>query len=534
LKIEQQPLEDQQVKLIVEVEPDQLEAAKHKAARAIARKAKIPGFRPGKAPYAIIERHAGAAAVLEEAIDILIQELYPKIIDESGIKPYGPGKLEKVVSTDPPTFEFIIPLDAEVELPDFRAVRRDYKLAPLDEKEITKVIENLRQQQAVLEPVERPAQEGDEVTVKLSGQRKQVDEGESAILVRERSLPVVILAENPEKEENSGVEWPFPGFSRNLIGLSAGAEKTFDYTFPADSDFEQLCGQASEFKIVIEGVKSRTVPEFSDELAQSIGEYENRAALEKDVRTRLEDRARNEYDNKYDERVLDEILKDVKVKYPPQMLESELETVLHQLEDRLGAQKMDMSTYLKSRSMDMDALKKELTPAAETRLKKMLTLFEIAKKENIQVSPEAVQKETIDTLNMYFRNQDPKKGKKGPSEALVNNLMNSITADLLIKNTTEQVRSIAKGENPAIKEAVAQEQAAVETGTSAAAPQDTADSVAAPVIAVAAAPEQAAVETGTSATAPQDTAEAPAPTVEAQPVSVEELPTQPAPASEEK
>jgi trigger factor len=503
LKIERQPLEDQQIKLIVEVEPDQLEAAKHKAARAIAHKAKIPGFRPGKAPYTIVERHAGAAAVLEEAIDILIHDLYPKIIDESGIKPYGPGKLEKVVSTDPPTFEFIIPLDAEVELPDFRAVRRDYELAPLDEIEVTKVIENLRQLQAVVEPVERPAQEGDEVTVKLSGQRKQVDEGSSAVLVRERSVPVVILAENPEKDENSGEEWPFPGFSRSLIGLAAGAEKTIEYTFPADSNFEQLRGQASEFKVVVEGVKSRTIPELSDELAQSIGEYENQAALEKDVRTRLEDQARKEYNDEYDEQIITEILKDVKVKYPPQMLENELDSVLHQFEDRLGAQKMDMSTYLKSRSMELDALKKELTPVAESRLKKMLTIFEIAKKENVQVSPEAVQKETMETLNMYYRSLDPKQAKKkGPSQALVNNLMSSITADFLVKNTSERLRSIAKGEAPAIEEA--------------------------------AAPEQEAVEAGTSAEAVQDTADSAAPTAEPQPVSVEELPAAPAPASEEK
>jgi trigger factor len=452
LKIEQQPLEDQQVKLTVEVEPDQLETAKHKAARTIARKAKIPGFRPGKAPYAIVERYAGEAAILEDAIDILIQELYPKIIEESGIKPYGPGKLEKVVSTDPPTFEFVVPLDAEVELPDYRALRQPYELAEVDEKEVKKVIDNLRQQQAIIEPVERAAQEGDEVTVKLSGKRKEVKEGGSDILVRERSVPVVILAENPEKDENAGEEWPYPGFSRNLIGLSVGDEKTIEYTFPDDSNFDQLRGQGANFQFKVEAVKSRTVPELTDELAQSIGEYENVENLHKDVRERLEERSRQEYNSGYDEKLMDELLKDVKVKYPPQMLENELDTVLHQLEDRLASQKIDMNTYLKSREMDMDALKKELTPTAETRLKKMLVLFEIAQKEKIQVSNEAVQKETLDTLNLYYNSLDPKQAKKGPSQELVSSLMSNITADLLVRNTTDRLRSIAKGENPAIEE----------------------------------------------------------------------------------
>lgn len=453
MKIEQQPLENQQVKLIVEVEPEQLDAAKHKAARAIARKAKIPGFRPGKAPYAIVERFAGEAAVLEDAIDLLIQDIYPKIIDEAGIKPYGPGKLEKIVSTDPPTFEFIVPLDAEVELPDYRALRQPYELAPVEEKEVEKVIENMRQQQAVIEPVERPAQEGDEVTVKLIGKRRKVDEGSSDVLVRERSVPVVILPENPEKNENTGEEWPFPGFSRNLLGLSVGDEKTIEYTFPDDSNFEQLRGQAAVFQVKVEAVKSRTIPELTDELAQTLGEYENLEELRKDVRSRLEDRALHEYNDEYDEKLMDELLKDVKVKYPPQMLENELESTIHQLENRLASQKIDMSTYLKSRNMDMEALKKELTPVAETRLKKMLVVFELAQKEKIQVSNEAVQKETLDTLNMYYNSLDPKQSKKGASQELVSSLMSNITADLLVKNTTGRLRSIAKGENPAIEEA---------------------------------------------------------------------------------
>ncbi len=456
MKIEQQLLEDQQVKLIVELEPEVLDAAKHKAAREIARKAKIPGFRPGKAPYGIVERYAGEAAVLEDAIDILIKDYYPKIIDESGIKPYGAGRLDKIVSTDPPKFEFIVPLDAEVELPDYRAIRQPYELAPVDEKEVEKVIENMRQQQAIIEPVERPAQEGDEVTVKLSGKRKQVEEGGSDVLIRERSVPVVILAENPEKDESTGDEWPFPGFSRNLIGLSVGDEKTIDYTFPGDSNFDQLRGQEAAFQGKVEAVKSRTVPELTDDLAQTLGEYENVEALRKDVRARLEERATHEYNDQYDEKLMDELLKGVTVKYPPQMLENELESTIHQLEDRLASQKIDMNTYLKSRNMDMEALRKELTPVAESRLKRMLVMFEVAQKEKIQVSNEAVQKETMNTLNLYYNSLEPKQAKKGPSRELVSSLMSNITADLLVKNTSDRLRSIAKGENPAIEEPTAE------------------------------------------------------------------------------
>ena len=116
LKIETNYLEDHQAQLKVEFDAEQLNDAKQRAARKIARQTKIPGFRPGKAPYGIVLRTVGEAAILEEAMEILIDDQYPKIIEESKIKPYGPGQLENVVSFDPPIFEFKVPLDAEVTL----------------------------------------------------------------------------------------------------------------------------------------------------------------------------------------------------------------------------------------------------------------------------------------------------------------------------------------------------------------------------------------------------------------------------------
>jgi trigger factor len=121
LKINKEYLEDHQVKIIVELDPEPLERAKHQAARSISRKTKIPGFRPGKAPYHVIERTVGESTILENALDILIEDIYPKVIEESGIHPYGPGTLDNMPSLDPPIFEFIVPLDAEVKLGDYES-----------------------------------------------------------------------------------------------------------------------------------------------------------------------------------------------------------------------------------------------------------------------------------------------------------------------------------------------------------------------------------------------------------------------------
>ena len=116
MKIEKELLEDHQIQLNVEIDADPFEKAKRQAARKIARKVRIPGFRPGKAPYNIIIRHLGEGAIVEDALDILVEDIYPKILDEAEVKPYGPGNLENIESLDPPTFKFVVPLAPEIEV----------------------------------------------------------------------------------------------------------------------------------------------------------------------------------------------------------------------------------------------------------------------------------------------------------------------------------------------------------------------------------------------------------------------------------
>jgi trigger factor len=459
LKIESQVLEDHQVKLKVEIEPEPLESAKRRAAREIAKKAKIPGFRPGKAPYNIVERYAGPKAILADAMDLLVQDLYPKIIEEAGIKPYGPGRLENIVSTEPPVFEFVVPLEAEVTLGDYNAIRFPYEPKEITDKDVDNVLENMRQQQAVIEPVERPAQEGDLVTVKLKAERKQVEEGETPILIRERSIPIIVQPERTEpaeKDENAQEplpEWPFPGFSRNLIGLSVNDERTLLYTYPEDSSFEMLRGKEAEYHFVVETVKSRTLPEFNDEFAQSQGEYENLEALRKDVRSRLGEEAQQAYDDEYGNKIIDELVNSATIKYPPQMLEEETRQLLRNLENRLAQQGLDMETYLKTRSTDLEGLTKEYSPMAEQRLKRFLVLYEVASKENIQVPEQEITSEATQMINQLSQSLSPEQARKAITPEFFSSLTGNVTADLLIRHTIERLRVIAKGEAESLETA---------------------------------------------------------------------------------
>jgi trigger factor len=142
LKIETHLLDDHQVKVLVEFEEELLEQAKHRAARKIAKRTKIPGFRPGKAPYNIVQRHVGDEALVEEGIEILVNDQYPEILKQADIQPYGPGKIENINNLNPVTLEFVIPLVAEVELGDYHSIRFPYEQPIVNEQEIESVIQN--------------------------------------------------------------------------------------------------------------------------------------------------------------------------------------------------------------------------------------------------------------------------------------------------------------------------------------------------------------------------------------------------------
>jgi trigger factor len=442
LNIEQNILEDHQVKLTVQVETSKLDEAKQRAARRISQHKKIAGFRPGKAPYAIVLRNYGEETILEEALDIIVKDIYPKVIEESKIKPYGPGALESMPKLDPLTFEFIVPLEPEVILGDYQQIRIPYKLKSISKKDINKVLDDLRERQVVLEPSEQPAKEGDQAFIKLSIVRLHPVEGEIPSLVKDRRMPVVISSKTEDKNE-----WPFPGFSMHLIGLRNGDEKAFQYIYPENSDYKELRGKETDIQITVEEIKKRILPDLTDEFAQSVGEqYENLESLTDDIRKSLERQSKEDYDNHYNEKIMHELLKEAVIKYPPQMLDRETDLFVEQLENRLSQQKMDMETYLKMRKIDMNALRTEIKPQAEDRLRHTLVLLEIARAENIHVENNELETESMRTLDELGRMMPADKARKTLTNEFVRGMISNIGADLLVRHTWEYLEAVARGE----------------------------------------------------------------------------------------
>jgi trigger factor len=323
----------------------------------------------------------------------------------------------------------------------------------LSEEEVDRFFDRLRNTYATIEPADRPAQEGDLVSVTVSGRLTHPAEGEDAEVIKDS--PAQALVRQPE--EQPGSEWPFPGFGMQLIGLSASDEKKTTFTYAEDADYETLRGKEVEFTAKVDSVKKYTLPELNDEFAQTVGEYASLEEMRKSIRARLEENAREDYDKDYFNQLMDKIGEQAVVKYPPQILDDEIEEVLHSVEHNLSHQNLDVETYLKMRQLERDKfIEDEIKPVAKSRLQRSLIMDEVARHEKIEVKDDEVQQEFQQTLAELQNSGELKESQRkvGP-ERLANAIAVEAFSRLMNRRVLEQLKSIATGQ----AEAAAQAQA---------------------------------------------------------------------------
>lgn len=457
MKIETVALDDQQTRLIAEFDTDTLEKYKHQAARKISRSQKIPGFRPGKAPYDLVRRMIGDEALQQEAIEIMLDEVYPQVLREANINPSGPGKLEEIVKMDPPTLSFVVPLPPVVDLGDYQAVRKEYAPEAVTEEQIDTTLRRLQRSYATAEPVERAAQKGDMVAFKLSAKRIQPEEGENEMLIEE--TPYQLVAGEPEEEAASS--WPYEGFENELLELSANDTKTVVHTFSDDSPYEELRGKEAEFSIEVQSVKEMHLPELNDEFAQMLGDFENLEALRKAVQTQIEQTSSQQYNQNYFDELIGMLVDQATIKYPPHMLEEEIGDFIHGLEHNLEHDHLDLETYLKMREMDRETfVENEVKPAAMRRLERSLVMEEFARLEKISVRNEEIQSIYESALQQMQASKQLRKAQSKNRQTprdMANNIAINTVNNIFNQRLMSRLKAIATGvgdELPAETESV--------------------------------------------------------------------------------
>lgn len=443
MKIETTPRDDHQVTMTVELEAERMERAKKRAARQLSKRGKIAGFRPGKAPYDVVRRQYGDEAIIEAALDILLDEIYPQALEEADLKPAAPGSLEKMESVEPPVFVFTVPLMPEVDLGDYRKVRVPYKYKAPGDAEVDEKLEELRKMYATLDQVERPIQEGDFIKADILG-KKVGAKGDDAVVYDEKDHPVFITTKVREAEE------PFVGFSKKLIGMSKGESKTISKKFPQTHEDENLRGETVKYKVTINSVYGTKYPEVNDDFAKQLGAGETVEELREILAKDLEAESRAEYDDEYFSEVLEKIKEGATIKYPPQVLEHEVEDVLADIKGRLAQQNMEFETYLKMQEKTLEEFtEEEVRPVAIKRLERGLIFDELARQEDIEIQEDQLEEEfnrtVTDLANRGYDLNNIKGGKRAQQE-IVNSIAQQSAAQLITKLTLDRMKEIATGE----------------------------------------------------------------------------------------
>jgi trigger factor len=377
------------IKLEVEIPPERLERAIGEAVRHLSRRTKVPGFRPGKAPRAVLERVLGPGAVLDDAVEHLVQEAYRNALIEKEILPLANADVEIVQAEEgkPVIFTALVPVRPEVEIGDYRNFNFRPEIETIDDARVDKVIEELRDQNGTLAPVEdRGARDGDYAVIKFAGTRDGVPfEGGSS-----DRMPLVL-----------GQERLIPGFEANLNGLKVGESTSFDITFPEDYGEESLAGQQAHFDVELLELREKVLPEADDDFARSMGDYADMAALRDEIRLRLQRNAVDKARHDFADRIVEYAVANATVELPDVLVEQEVEVMHDEFRSSLARQGIDEAAYLKVVEKTESQLHEDFRPRAEHRVKVLLVLSKIAEAEGLTVPDEDVEAEIAKGRTRY-------------------------------------------------------------------------------------------------------------------------------------
>jgi len=429
LKITTEPLEDRQLALTIEVDEEQAQQAMRRAARRFAKQVSIPGFRKGKAPYSLIVQRHGEDAIRKEAADLLAQEAYREALEQEGIKPYAPGVLSEV-ALHPITFRLIIPLRPTVDLGDYRNYRLKPPKVKVSKKELQQALEAIREQNAILEPVDRPAALDDVVVINLVGQT-----AEGVAFLREDGVRILLDAESTD---------PVPGFAEAIVGMEADEERTFTLTLPDDFPREELQGQEAEFTVRLTEVYERILPELDDDLARTVGNFDSFEELREHVSEQLRQAAQEKVDKEYAEQVVEAIIEQARVEYPPVMLEETLDEAVKDVERAVRREaRLSLEDHLRIHGKSMEGLREELRSQAANRLKRALTLGEVVRLEGLEVDEGEISARIEEASAPWGARADEMRASLDSDEG-----RRAVRNRLLADRAVQRLVAIAKGEAP--------------------------------------------------------------------------------------
>ena len=379
------------MKKVVEykVEKEVWEKAKNDAFVKLNKKAKIDGFRPGKAPRNIFEKHYGKQEILYEAADKLINDKYFEILKDEKIIPIIEPKIEPMKLDDEGLeVKYIIITEPEVTLGEYKNLGLKKDKVKVTKEEIEHEIHHILERYAEIATKEGKVENGDIAIINFEGFKDGVAfEGGKA--------------ENYELEIGSNSF--IPGFEEGIIGMSKGEEKDLNLTFPKDYASEELKGQKVVFKVKVNEIKERIIPELDKEFFEDLAMpgVTTKEDLEKELEKQIKDYKEMQAENAYVEKVLAKASDNMKIEIDEELVEAEVENMYADFLDKLKLQGITEELYLQYANTTKEEVKNKMHDEAITRIKYRYLLKEVIKEEKIKVTDKQVEKELDNMAKTY-------------------------------------------------------------------------------------------------------------------------------------
>lgn len=421
---------DNIVKIDVTIPAKDAAKAYDAAVKRVAQYVNVDGFRKGKAPRAVVERHVGIDRIKHEALDSLLPQAISKAVKDNDLdiiaQPYV-TKFDFTVGQDL-NVEIKAETRPEVKLGEYKNLKVEVESAEIPEDAFDKALNNILNQYATQElVVDRPSKDTDIVVMDFEGTAN----GEKIAGGDAKNYPLDLAHSNF-----------IPGFAEQLVGKNVGDEFDINVTFPAEYHDEKLKGQPAVFKIKINEIKEKKVPELNDEFAQKVGPFKTVDDLKADVQKYLDNQKEQNNKINSENEVFKKVIEAASVEIPQTMIDREVESLTNEYKQRLQAQGLNWEQIVKAQGED--SLTATIKDDAQHRIKNSLVIDKIAKEENLKLDQKDIEKKFQQLGAAYGMSQADLIKQLGKNPEVIASLsqqaLNDKVRDFLIeKNTVEFV-----------------------------------------------------------------------------------------------
>lgn len=446
MKVNLEKIEKNTAYLNFEVDAEQLEKAIQQAYKKNAKRFAIPGFRRGKAPRKLIEMHYGPEVFYEEAMQILLPEVYQKGVEEYKLQPVDQPKfdVQQIETGKPLLASAEVVVKPEVKIEEYKGLEVEKVVHNVTEDEVEKQLLIMQEKNARLVAVEdKAAAEGDIAIIDFEGSiDNEPFEGGKA--------------ENYPLQLDSGMF--IKGFEEQVIGMMPGETKDIPVTFPKDYNAEELAGKNAVFTVTLKELKRKELLPLDDDFAKDVSEFDTLAELKEDIKNKLQQEAKSVEENSLRASIIDKLIEKAEVDIPEVMINHEVDNILLKLAINLKQSTgFDLTTYLESTGMTLQELRDRYHDAAVRNVKTSLILEEIGKLENITVTDEELENKIKELAEMYKKPLEEYEKSLSPEnkEGIKDLVLTEKIFDFLIKNSNiiEKVKDNTKDDTIEAKEA---------------------------------------------------------------------------------